>query len=152
MHMTHARATCSCTCTCTGGLAEPGEVCLVMPLWRKLRPVVLPLLQEVVGRRLGLRAAHAYVWRVQLTRMPRGSTIGEHRDQGPYAVHAHRLHIPLLVPRCVRFEHQSASGRWLEVPMRESMAFEINNRIPHRVLRKGLTPAPLSLVASIQCT
>ena len=114
------------------------DVCFVLPAWRQLSTVIRPLLNEVVGRRLGLVPSGAHVWRVQLTRMPEGSEIVEHQDRGNYVQSAHRVHIPLVVPRCLRFEYREVTERsWLEVPMRESVAFEINNRVPHRVLRKG---------------
>mmetsp|Transcript_75136 Transcript_75136/g.125265 ORF Transcript_75136/g.125265 Transcript_75136/m.125265 type:complete len:636 (+) Transcript_75136:2-1909(+) len=117
------------------------ETCLLFPLWRKLAPQVLPLLDEVLYNRLGMRNLSRFVWRVQLNRMPKGAAIKPHVDQGNYASLSHRVHIPLIVPRCVRFEqlknaHSPEEG-WREIPMKESEAFEVNNKIKHQVIQSG---------------
>ena len=55
--------------------------------------------------------------------------------QGEYALLSHRVHIPLIVPRCIRFEQVVEGGdAWSEVPMKESEAFEVNNKLLHKVL------------------
>ena len=56
------------------------------------------------------RRLERHVWRVQLNRLPKGAEIRPHVDQGSYVLGAHRLHIPLIVPRCVRFEQQRAEN------------------------------------------
>ena len=125
----------------TSASTQNGTVCMVFPAWRMLRPIVHPILEEVLCRRLGMGCSPAElaarVWRVQLNRMPAGSEILPHRDVGAYAQLAHRIHIPLIVPRCVRFDQeqlrpqqqqrlqQSSPPPWSRVPMRESLAFEI---------------------------
>jgi len=125
------------------------ETCLVFPLWRQFAPQILPILDEVLGVRLGLGNLSRHVWRVQFNRMPSASQIKPHVDQGRYSEVAHRVHIPLIIPRCIRFEQaadqldvrtggsEGQAGEWLEVPMRESEAFEVNNKIRHQVRQSG---------------
>lgn len=48
----------------------------------------------------------------------------QHRDVGYYAMHAHRYHVPVIVPKCVRFEHLregdvALTGGFHEVPFKE---------------------------------
>lgn len=141
----------------TSGSAASGsgsETCIVFPAWRRLSPTLLPLLDSLLGARLGYTNLSRHIWRVQLNRMPPGSHIKAHVDQGSYSTLAHRIHVPLLVPKCIRFENlpisaqggrvASASGsaasvrpEWREVPMREGEAFEVNNKLRHRVLQSG---------------
>jgi hypothetical protein len=130
------------------------ETCIVFPAWRRLSPTLLPLLDSLLGARLGYTNLSRHIWRVQLNRMPPGSQIHPHIDQGSYSTLAHRIHVPLLVPKCIRFENlpitaeggraagppgSAASGRaeWREVPMREGEAFEVNNKLRHRVTQSG---------------
>ena len=132
------------------------ETCIVFPLWRQLQPLILPLLRRLLGERLGIWSDQELarrVWRLQLNRLPAGSAINPHVDQGSYVLHAHRIHVPLIVPRCVQFAQlrpsQSApgmqsqvsgvarAGNWSEVPMKEGEAFEVNNKITHRVSQSG---------------
>jgi hypothetical protein len=119
--------------------SEIGETCLVFPAWRALSAHVIPLLDELLGHRLKTSRIERHVWRVQLNRLPKGAEIRPHVDQGSYVLGAHRLHIPLIVPKCVRFEQQrpAAGGAWSEIPMKEAEAFEVNNKIRHRVAQTG---------------
>ena len=100
---------------------------------------MIPLLDELLGHRLKTSRIERHVWRVQLNRLPKGAEIRPHVDQGSYVLGAHRLHIPLIVPKCVRFEQQrpAAGGAWSEIPMKEAEAFEVNNKIRHRVAQTG---------------
>ena len=126
--------------------SEIGETCLVFPAWRALSAHVIPLLDELLGHRLKTTRIERHVWRVQLNRLPKGAEIRPHVDQGSYVLGAHRLHIPLIVPKCVRFEQQrpAAGGAWSEIPMKEAEAFEVNNKIRHRVAQTVRTSASRS--------
>ena len=122
---------------------------VVFPAWRLLRGVLLPLFDEVFGRRMGLGPSYTQrILRVQMNRMPPLSNVGPHVDRGFYANNAHRYHFPLIVPRCVRFAHikPSASAQdvekftpaaWDEIPMKEGEVFEVNNVLKHRVEQTG---------------
>ena len=121
---------------------------VVFPAWRALRQHILPILDEVFMHRLGIPDYERRLLRVQMNRMPAGSNIGPHADQGYYASHAHRYHIPLIVPKCVRFQHRSArsgagssgsldDSSWDELPFKEGEVFEVNNLIAHRVAQTG---------------
>ena len=105
-----------------------------------LRGVLLPIFDELFGRRLGLGADYeSRILRAQLNRMTANSTIRQHRDVGYYATNAHRYHIPLIIPKCVRFAHvlENDGSEWAEIPFKEGEAFEVNNRIVHRVEQSG---------------
>jgi len=118
---------------------------VLFPAWRRFSAALLPLLDELFGRRLGLGPEYRNrLLRVQMNRMPRGADIARHQDRGFYATTAHRYHIPVLIPKCIRFSHvrQRAEGEagqeaWQEIPFKEGEAFEVNNRIPHRVTQTG---------------
>ncbi|KAG1681109.1 hypothetical protein FOA52_015551 [Chlamydomonas sp. UWO 241] len=93
------------------------------------------------------------VVRMQLANMQVGSTIKMHRDMGGYATDAHRIHIPVITHDKVSFEscpglEKRAGGRsgdkdatqpgdCVRLPMHAGMAFELNNRVLHRVLNEG---------------
>ena len=144
------------------------NVCLIFPGWRLLRPLVLPLLEEIFCRRLGIpcRELPSRVWRVQLNRMPAGSEIRPHIDLGSYAMNAHRVHIPLIVPSCLRFEQMvqtsssfggggrghSAGDRWERVPMRESLAFEIVCHCTSQIERAPAAPTATRVPARVTLT
>ena len=119
---------------------------VVFPAWSLLRPALLPIFDEVFGRRLGLGAAYLRrILRVQMNRMPEGADIAPHVDHGFYATGAHRYHIPLIVPRCVRFAHARtpsaptdfSEASWEEIPFKEGEVFEVNNALKHRVEQSG---------------
>ena len=83
---------------------------VVFPAWNLLRSVVLPVFDELFGRRLQLPRYLSHILRVQMNRMPAGANIAPHADRGFYATGAHRYHVPILVPRCVRFAHAREVG------------------------------------------
>ena len=90
------------------------------PMWKQLRHAILPTLDQLFRRRLGIADWDRKVLRMQINRMPNGSAINQHADNGFYSVNSHRYHVPLIVPKCVRFEQKTADGQgawaWGEAP------------------------------------
>ena len=75
--------------------------------------------------------------------MPAGSVVRPHIDQGFYAGACHRYHIPVIIPKCILFEHRQplATGQdeaqWDEIPFKEGEVLEVNNLLKHRVQQTG---------------
>jgi len=113
----------------------------ILPAWRIFRSSLLPILDELFVNRLRLEGWESRVLRLQMIRMPRNSWIKQHTDQGYYSANAHRFHIPLFVPRCVRFLqlklHKDHHGMMKEIFFKESEVFEINNKLRHQVAQYG---------------
>lgn len=78
-------------------------VCISMPGWMEFRPTVVPVLDHLFKHRLGIADWESKIMRMQLALMPAKSNIKSHRDSTVYATVAHRIHIPLFVPKCVQF-------------------------------------------------
>ena len=103
------------------------------PWWEELRPLLEPVIGALLKPALGMDW-DAHLLRVQFARMPPGSNIHKHVDTGRWVRKAHRLHIPIFVPKGTLFEVKaSRDGEFHPLDLREGYAFELNNRLPHRV-------------------
>ena len=103
------------------------------PMWEELRPLLEPVIGAVLKPVLG-QDWDSHLLRVQFAVMPPGSQIKRHVDTGKWVRAAHRLHIPIFVPTGTLFEVKTArEGRFRPLDLREGHAFELNNRLPHRV-------------------
>jgi hypothetical protein len=122
----------------TGGLmlifsGNGAREAFTFPLWEELRPLLEPVIGAVLKPVLG-QDWDSHLLRVQFAVMPPGSQIKKHVDTGRWVRAAHRLHIPILVPEGTLFEVKTArEGRFRPLDLREGRAFELNNRLPHRV-------------------
>ena len=103
------------------------------PWWEELRPLLEPVIGALLKPVLGMDW-DGHLLRVQFARMPPGSNIHKHVDTGRWVRKAHRLHIPIFVPKGTLFEVKaSRDGEFHPLDLREGYAFELNNRLPHRV-------------------
>jgi hypothetical protein len=100
----------------TDGAVAPGT-CIELPGWSHFRQGLMPVLDALLGRRLGVKDWESRLLRMQLNLMPKGSAINPHRDSGDYPLIAHRIHIPLFIPKCISFLQKRES-------LRDEMAFE----------------------------
>ena len=112
------------------------DTSIEMPFaWKFLKPVVVPMLDSLFGR-LGVARWEERILRLQFNLIPEGGYVGNHIDIHYYSDHAHRIHIPIFSSKCIVFD-QHWNDTWHEVPFKEGEAFEINNKILHRVLQHG---------------
>lgn len=88
-----------------------------------LMPVMRPLLDAIGWQELG---------RVMLVRMPAGAQLEEHTDEGPYAEHYSRYHVPIVTnAHCEMWvdgetQHMAAGDAWW-----------FNHRVPHTAYNNG---------------
>ena len=129
----------------------------VFPWWwdenvSPFRKLVMRVLCEVMAP-LGYGAnTERHLLRVQLARMAPHSAINMHQDSGRWAEDAHRLHVPLIVPKEangdghyyfeVRIPNNSKSmkkGKRMvnaylrNITVDEGLVFELNNVLAHRL-------------------
>ncbi|KAI8468367.1 MAG: hypothetical protein J3K34DRAFT_459917 [Monoraphidium minutum] len=109
------------------------------PLYKRFAPVLEPLIEEMIGA-----PDMANIIRMQLALMrANNSDIRIHVDTGGYATYAHRLHIPLMTNPGVAFDlcpfkdDAKTQQECHKVPTWEGFAFELNNKVPHRVSNLG---------------
>jgi hypothetical protein len=76
---------------------------VITPAFRELQGALHPVLEELLLHRMGVQDWQSKVLRVQLNRIPKGAKVRRHRDSGWYAYNSHRIHVPLIVPKCVHF-------------------------------------------------
>jgi hypothetical protein len=116
--------------------SQDASVCYHFPYWEETwRPVVLPILQTVMGW-YGVPPAEAEnrIVRLQFARMGGGGAILKHADKGGWATGLHRVHIPLITNPDVQFLMQSdREGTYIAIPVAPGDVFEINNAVPHEV-------------------
>ena len=86
--------------------------------------------------RLGIDNWEERILRLQFNLIPKGAEVKPHVDIGFYSINAHRIHIPIFSSKCIVFS-QKVNNEWQEVPFKEGEAFEINNKIKHRVKQYG---------------
>lgn len=72
------------------------------------------------------------VFRAMIARLPPGGRIARHRDLHPSFAASHRIHVPLQTNSEVSFVLGAE-----RIEMREGVAFEIDNLMPHQVENKG---------------
>ena len=104
------------------------------PYWREWEDVLRPIIEAVLGR-----GACERLIRAQLAYMTPGAKILHHRDTGNWVKAAHRVHVPLEVNDRTRFQvklHED-DDEWVQIPLEEGRAFEINNNFMHRVFNDG---------------
>lgn len=103
--------------------------------WDFLKPVIVPMLDSLFAR-LFIVNWEERILRLQFNLIPKDAEVKPHVDLGFYSIHAHRIHIPIFSSKCIVFS-QNKDGKWQEVPFKEGEAFEINNKIRHRVEQHG---------------
>lgn len=110
--------------------------------WPELTPEPRPMLTALDAElRPVLAAAVArmphpvVVATAMLALLPPGARIAEHVDADPFFAHAHRVHVPLLLPRGVRFVIDDQVA-----PLREGRLYEIDNLRRHSVRNDGDSP------------
>lgn len=111
------------------------DTSVILPAWLFFRNVTIPVLDAVFAR-LNQTDWESRILRIQLNHLPPNGSIRPHQDIGYYANNAHRIHIPLIVSKCIVFR-QRVSDRWYEIPFKEGEAFEINNKLTHTVEQHG---------------
>jgi hypothetical protein len=103
--------------------------------WTFYRKTIIPIL-DTLFTRLNIQNWEKNILRVQLNHIPANGQVKPHTDVGFYAKHAHRIHIPLIVSKCIIFK-QFSNSTWCEVPFKEGETFEINNMRRHTVQQFG---------------
>ena len=103
--------------------------------WKFYRQTIIPIL-DTLFTRLNIQNWEKNILRVQLNHIPANGQVLPHIDNGFYANNAHRIHIPLIVSKCIIFK-QISKSTWREVPFKEGEMFEINNRRRHTVQQFG---------------
>jgi hypothetical protein len=114
---------------------QSASQCFHFPWWDEWKPVVMPLLDEILGW-YGIPEAEreSRIVRLQLARMGPGGAILKHSDTGRWASGLHRIHVPLITNKEVHFLFQAdGEGNLVEIPVAPGAVFEINNVIPHQV-------------------
>lgn len=99
--------------------------------WYYERPfgkLIDPILDKILGEDV------RNIIRVQLARMPPGSLIKKHVDNGHYSTNGHRIHVVISSSPAITF-HVCAHGREDCIPLHveEGLVFELNNRLQHYV-------------------
>ncbi|GMH37805.1 hypothetical protein BSKO_05678 [Bryopsis sp. KO-2023] len=115
--------------------SNSGEDPYVFPLFHKLRHLLEPIINKVLGE-----GCENQVVRMQFASMPPGSEIKPHTDSGGYALKAHRIHVPITTPPGAIFEvcpESSSANDCLRVPMEAGHVFELNNLVRHRAVNAG---------------
>lgn len=100
--------------------------------WERFHDVTMPVIQDIVARHY---APTGMLLRVMLARLLPARRIDAHIDVHPSFSVAHRIHIPLITNPEVDFE---VGGE--RVATRPHHAFELNNKMAHSVVNRGLTP------------
>ena len=103
--------------------------------WDLLKPIIVPMLDSLFAR-LRIDNWEEKILRLQFNLIPKGAEVKPHVDIGFYSNNAHRIHIPIFSSKCIVFS-QKVNNQWQEVPFKEGEAFEINNKIKHRVQQHG---------------
>ncbi|CAD7696637.1 unnamed protein product [Ostreobium quekettii] len=122
-----------------------GESVYWFPYFDLLRRALEPLVEEILGPN-----GMDHVIRLQLARMKPGTEVKKHVDSGGYAQLAHRIHVPLTSNGGVLFEVCTPEARSTSffhtdeetchgIDVAAGKAFEVNNRLPHRVVNSGQT-------------
>jgi hypothetical protein len=112
------------------------DTAVEMPIaWTFYRQTIIPIL-DTLFTRLNIQNWEKNILRVQLNHIPANGQVKQHRDLCWYANNAHRIHIPLIVSKCIIFK-QFSNSTWCEVPFKEGETFEINNRRRHTVQQFG---------------
>ena len=99
--------------------------------WDLLASEAVPVMDEIVRRRYPPGGS---VIRAMMARLLPGCRIARHLDSHPSFSVAHRIHVPLATNADVDFVVGDE-----RVPPRLHFAFELNNRLYHRVANNGST-------------
>eukprot|EP00798_Chlamydomonas_sp_ICE-L_P024239 gene24239-9838_t len=128
------------------------------PYYYYFQKLLEPLLTAILGE-----GGLTKISRMQFAKIPSGGFIKIHADQGGFAHHAHRIHVPISTNQNVTFEmcpdqmisrekkkvlgdtrrrrgKETSSDGCVSIPMVEGVANEINNVVTHRVLNTGCEP------------
>lgn len=113
------------------------------PALQFFEPAIRPILAitaeffdgSETGRELTAKYGVGYFIRANLVRLSPGGEIPEHRDRNFSLAHSHRVHVPVITNRDVRF---SVGRETLHLP--EGDIYEINNRRSHSVRNDGDAP------------
>ncbi|KAL4458606.1 hypothetical protein ABPG75_013471 [Micractinium tetrahymenae] len=125
---------------------QDGAEVFRFPWYDRFKEAVEPLLLQILGPR-----DVANILRLQLARMAPRSELKQHVDTGGYAERGHRIHLVLQTNPGVSFlvcdtpeNAASESGPvvpdslpCLPIHVEVGLAFELNNRLPHRVMNGG---------------
>lgn len=76
---------------------------------------------------------------VLYVRLPAGTVIEKHRDNGYYLGAIHRLHIPIITNDSVEFNLENMPGSAVSINMKTGVLYEINNQHYHGVKNLGST-------------
>lgn len=116
------------------------------PWYDRFKAALEPLLLQILGP-----ADVRNILRLQLARMAPRSRLRQHVDSGGYAERGHRIHVVLQTNPGVAFHvcetperaalhgggEEPHSPPCLPVRVEEGLAFELDNRLPHRVENAG---------------
>ena len=102
-----------------------------LPAWDHWKATLLPAMEAVTAP---YGYARGYYPRVMLARLPAGKFVGPHKDGKDWAVHPHKIHIPIQTNdqsffflEKERFHFEVGKG------------YEVNNGLQHRVVNGGTT-------------
>ena len=99
--------------------------------WDGFGDVALPVMNALVARHY---PPGGLVLRAVLARLPPGCHIDNHIDSHPSFSIAHRIHVPVLTNPEVDFVVGDE-----RIAIAPGQAFELNNKMPHRVENRGTT-------------
>jgi len=101
------------------------------PIWWIWKPILLPILEQAVvpfGYKNGMFKA------VMLAKLKAGHGIDKHRDGLAKDFFLHKIHIPIETNPFVDFYIKPNTYH-----LKEGIAYEVNNLLPHSVVNKGQT-------------
>lgn len=89
--------------------------------------LIEPILDQILGEDV------RNIIRVQLARMPPGSTIRKHVDVGGYSTNGHRIHVVVSTSPAITFQVCAEPEKCIPLHVEEGLVFELNNRLQHFV-------------------